>query len=154
MRYSMPGGGLTADRSPWVTRIGAAVFLTLALGLVLLQGPVRALGYGSTPAPTCRGYHVVCKAQVENIRTTPRKPVKGHGFTVQFDTTSGGEYTILAKSAGGKVKQLAHGATGTGAPRFKHLGKRLGAGKFTLIVKLTSNKTKAQVSAPLTIKKS
>src|SRR4051794_6210338 len=89
MRHELPGSGLAADRSPWITRIGVAAFLTLALGLILLQGPGRALGYGSSPSPTCVGYHTVCKAQVESLRTTPRKPVAGRGFTVAFNTSSG-----------------------------------------------------------------
>jgi hypothetical protein len=149
----MPGGGLAADRSPWITRVGVAVFVLLALGLVLLNGPGRALGYGSAPAPTCTGYHTVCKAQVESVRTTPRKPVARKGFIVAFNTTSGGAYTVSVKTSSGKVTTLAHGATGAGSPRLKNLGKHLSARRYTLTVKIVSNKTKAAASIPLTIEK-
>lgn len=146
------GTTFSSQRNPLVTRTGAAVFLALALGLLLLQGPGRALGYGTTP-PACTGYHVVCKAQVSGLRTVPISPRVGAGFTASFKTTSGGEYTLKAVRKGARTKLLSHGVIGSGSVSLKRLGKKLNSGKYTLVVSIKSGQTTDRDTQAITIRK-
>src|SRR4051794_12381862 len=112
----------SAPRNPWITRVGALVFLSLAVGLIVAVGGASA-GYGTNPAPTtpsCTGYHVVCAAQVGHVHTVPSTPRAGHGFTVGFSTESGGKYTITALRKGRtKAVRLSSGIVGAGQDSVK-----------------------------------
>lgn len=154
----MTGGTFSAERNPWITRAGAAVFLALAIGLIVSVGnPVRVLGYGPPAStPTCGGYHQICEAQVAGVRTAPRTPRAGKGFSVSFQTNSGGQYSIKARRKGAsKSTKLSSGVTGAGAVTVKKLGKKLKRGeyKLTVTVKSTSNSTSDKASRTIKITK-
>jgi hypothetical protein len=154
----MSDSSFSAQRNPWITRGGAAVFLALAIGLLVSAGgPMRALGYGPSTRPTtCGGYHMICAAQVGSVSTAPRVPIAGRGFTVSFKTTSGGVYGITVQRRGAaKPTTLSSGAAGVGSMSIKKLGKRLKAGNYSLVVTISSssNSTTDEAKRALKIKK-
>lgn len=141
----------STPRNAWITRGGAALFLALAVGLLLSQGSSIGAGYGA-PAPACAGYHQVCKAQVAGVATHPRVPKAGKGFAVSFTTSSGGKYVIAAKRKhAARSVVLSRGVAGTGALSVKRLGKKLHRGSYTLVVTVTTNATKAHATHALRI---
>jgi hypothetical protein len=145
---------LSFKRNRWVAIPGAAVFLALAVGMILAGGQLPvASGYGAPPTCTVTGYTQTCNGKVEHVSATPKKPIAGKGFTVKFKTTSGGTYKITAKRQGGKKKTLTTGVAGIGSVSVKKLGKKLNAGKYNLKVTVTSNGASGSASHAVTIKK-
>ena len=153
----MPGTASEAQRNPWVTRGGIALFVMLALGLVLSVGRVSAQrGYGDpNPSPTCGGYHQQnCDAEVGDVGTKPERPRAGKGFTVTFTTTSGGNYSIKAKRKGAsKSKLLSEGLAGIGDISVKHLGKKLKPGTYAVSVVVTAGTTTDKTKHSIRIRK-
>lgn len=156
MQSTTAGNAYGAGRNPWITRVAVGVFLALAVGMILWQGPGRALGYGA-PAPTqCGGYHTVCQAQVASVNTNPNVPTAGKGFTVGFTTNSGGKYVIKSRRSGAtKSVTLSSGVAGTGRITVRHLGKKLRAGAYTVSVTVAStvNASRAKASHKIRIKR-
>jgi len=146
-----------SKRNPWIALPGAAVFVALAVGLILAGGGSAASGYGggSTGGPPCHvsAYVTSCDGKVENLTTTPKKPIAGAGFSVNFTTPSGGDYKITAKRKHHAKKTLSHGVVGTGNVSIEKLGKTLKADKYSLKVKVTNSGKTDVATRDLRIKK-
>ena len=152
----MSGSTAAAERNPWITRLGAIVFLALAVGLVVSVGSnARMQGYGQPRPVECGGYHqAVCAAQVSDVFTKPTAPRAGKGFAVHFQTSSGGKYAIKAKRKGSTTsKTLSTGATGVGEQAVTKLGKKLKAGEYRITVKVTNVEKSDTATDTLRIKK-
>jgi hypothetical protein len=144
---------LSSKRNRWIAIPGAAVFLALAIGMILAGGQLPvASGYGAAPTCTVTGYTQTCDGKAEHVSTTPKKPKAGKGFTVKFKTSSGGTYKITAKRAGAKQKTLTTGVAGIGSVSVTKLGKKLKAGKYNVKVTVTSNGKSGHASHSMTIK--
>lgn len=137
----------------WIAIPGAAVFLALAVGMILAGGEAPAASGYAAPTCTTSGYVQTCDGKVESVSATPKKPRAGKGFTVRFTTSSGGTYKITAKRSGATRKTLSTGVAGKGVVKVKDLGKNLKAGRYTVKVAVTSNGKTGTDTHRMTIKK-
>ena len=152
-------GPLRARARTWVALAGLLLLGTLAIGFLGAgadaRPPASAAGYGGGGGSTggygngngaapCRkaagGYNTVpCPSQVTSVVVKPSTPRAGKGFKVTFASKSGGAYKVVAKRKG-KRTQLESGATGAGKTTTKKVGEDLKAGKYKIVVSLSSGR--------------
>jgi plastocyanin len=151
-------GPLRSRARTWVALAGLLLLGTLAIGFLGAGAdaspPASAAGYGgggstggygngNGQAP-CRkaagGYNTVpCPSQVTSVVVKPATPRAGKGFKVTFASKSGGAYKVVAKRKG-KATELESGATGAGKTTTNKVGEDLKAGKYKIVVSVSSGR--------------